>query len=89
MIVLLHVLIAVSSLALVTYTFIKPNNKLLLGSYLSIFATIASGLYLVWVEPARMLHTCEVGLVYLAVASTGVIAARIRFSKLKKSIKIV
>ncbi len=84
MIVLLHVLIAVSSLALVTYTFFKPTHKIFFVSYGSILLTVVSGLYLVIIEPTRMLHTCEVGLIYLVVAVTATVMARVRLAKLNQ-----
>jgi hypothetical protein len=84
MIVLLHVLIAVMSLMLVTYTFFKPTNKTLLTSYISIFATLTSGFTLVWIEPAKMLHTCEAGLIYFAIVATATTMARARLMKLKE-----
>jgi len=84
MIVLLHVLIAATSLVLVTYAFFKPTNKSLLAGYTSIFATLASGLYLVLLEPARMPHTCEVGLVYAAVTVTATVMARVRLDRVKE-----
>ncbi|HET6747140.1 MAG TPA: hypothetical protein VFH06_03485 [Candidatus Saccharimonadales bacterium] len=87
MIVLLHVSIAVASLVLVTHTFFKPANKTLFASYGSILATLMSGLYLVLIEPARMPHTCEVGLIYLVIAVTMTLMARTRLLSTKKSEK--
>ena len=75
---MLHVFIAVSSLALATFTAISPSRRMLMANYGAIIATILSGVYLVWVEPSRMLHTCEVGLLYLVVVVVMSAAARSR-----------
>ncbi len=83
MVVFLHVLIALSSLGLVTHSLIKPSSKSLLAGYISIIATIASGVYLVVLQPGQMLHTCVAGLAYLAVAVLTSVAARIRFVNLR------
>ncbi len=83
MIVILHVFIAVSSLMLATYTFIKPSRTLFLANYSFVAATVLSGAGLVWMEPSRMLHVCEVGLLYLAIVSLATVAARSRFIRVE------
>jgi hypothetical protein len=83
MVVFLHVIIALGSLGLVTYSYFKPSKNSFVTGYISIAATILSGVYLVWSEPTRMLHTCIVGLVYVAIVSLAVVAARARFAHLR------
>jgi hypothetical protein len=45
-------------------------------------ATLASGFYLVWSEPAHMIEACTVGLFYIGVVSLGIVAARSKLAKL-------
>ena len=85
MVVFLHVFIALSSLGLVTYSYIKPSGKSLGLGYVSIAATVLSGFYLVLSEPSKMLHTCVAGVAYLAIVSVAIVAARVRFAHLKNS----
>jgi hypothetical protein len=85
MVVTLHVLIALASLLLVTYSFLRPSKKILVANYASIVATVASGFLLVIIEPARMLHTCVAGLAYLAIAVTASVMVQLRLGKVKSS----
>jgi hypothetical protein len=85
MVVILHILIAISSLLAVTYSLIRPSAKLVTVNYISIAATVLSGFFLVIFEPARMLHTCVAGLMYLAVAVTLSIAAQARLARVRSS----
>lgn len=85
MVVLLHVLIALASLLAVTLSLLRPSAKSIIVNYISIVATIISGLALVVVEPARMLHTCVAGLAYLAIAITASAIAQVRFARTRNS----
>jgi hypothetical protein len=76
MIIILHVAIATLSLICTTYAYLRPTSSSTRASYALIALTVASGFYLVWSEPAQMLHTCMTGLAYLAVVSVGVFATR-------------
>jgi hypothetical protein len=76
MTLLLHIIIALSSVALTTITFIAPSRAKLRISYGLIGATLVSGAYLVLTSSAHMLQACVTGLLYVAFMTVGVIAAR-------------
>lgn len=79
MIVLAHVLIALSSMAYTTYLFISPTKNKFYVSYAFIGATLASGTYLVLSTHSRLLPACEAGLFYLVIVTSGVLAAHRKF----------
>jgi hypothetical protein len=81
MIVLLHVIIALSSIVLASYTFFKPSTKKLFVSYGLMIATVASGTYLLVGMGADILRTCLSGLLYLTVTLIVTIATHIRIRK--------
>lgn len=54
-------------------------------SYALIAATLASGVYLVWATPAKMLHVCLSGVLYSIIAGALAGMARVRLMKHKKS----
>ncbi|MGV9001907.1 MAG: hypothetical protein ACOH18_03035 [Candidatus Saccharimonadaceae bacterium] len=81
MIILLHVLIALSSIVLASFTFFKPTTKRLLASYGFIVATVASGSYLLLAMQADILRTCLSGLFYLTVVSIVTIATHVRVQR--------
>lgn len=85
MIVLFHVVIALASLLAVTFSLFRPSAKLIIINYISIAATIISGLVLVIIEPARMLHTCLAGLAYLALTITASVMVQVRITRTEKS----
>lgn len=76
MIVFLHVLIALASMAYATYVFFSPSQSKLKISYGLVGATLASGTYLTVINPAHMVQTCTTGLIYLAVVSAAILSAR-------------
>ena len=69
MIVLIHVLIALASVAFSTYALFAPSYAKLKTSYSLVGLTLASGTYLVISTHSNMLSSCITGLVYLAVVS--------------------
>jgi hypothetical protein len=81
-IVLIHVIIAVSSIAFASFLFFKPTIKRMYASYGFIVATVASGTLLLVMNPSNMLHTCLSGLFYLTVVSIITIATHVRIRKL-------
>jgi hypothetical protein len=84
MIVMLHVSIAIASLVLTTLAYVLPSSLKLRLAYGLVAATLASGFYLVWSEPAHMLQSCMTGIVYIGVVSLGILAARRRLGLVKK-----
>jgi len=73
MILLLHILIAISSLAYTTYLFFFPSkNGLSVAQYL-VVATLVSGTYLVLLNPVTLAHVCLTGLGYLALVGAGMV----------------
>ncbi len=78
MIVLLHVLIALSSMAWTTRLYFAPTKHKFYGAYGLIGATLASGTYLVISTHSPLLSSCVTGLVYLGAVSAGVFAAHKR-----------
>jgi hypothetical protein len=81
MIVLLHVLIALSSIAFTTYLYFRPSKGKFYASYGLIAATLASGTYLVVSSHSPLLSSCVTGLFYLGIVGVGVTAAYYRLEK--------
>lgn len=81
MLVLLHVLIAVSSLIYSGYVFLSPSKSKIYGTYAFIAATVASGTALTLVTHASLLSVCMTGLLYLGATSAGIIAAYKKLAK--------
>jgi hypothetical protein len=83
MIIILHIAIALISIALTTYTYFRPSALSLRAGYALVGLTVASGTYLTVASPSHMIETCTVGLAYLGIVSIGIIAARTRLAALK------
>jgi hypothetical protein len=75
MIVLIHVIIAVTSIVQTSYLFFKPSTHALRISYLLVALTMISGFYLVATQPVSIQSTCTSGLVYLAIVGVGIAGA--------------
>jgi hypothetical protein len=81
MALLLHIIIAITSLLLTTYLFIAPSRLCFRIHYSLIALTVASGTYLVVSLHAQLLETCVTGLVYVGIVSLGTMAARHKFTR--------
>jgi uncharacterized membrane protein YraQ (UPF0718 family) len=75
MIILLHVTIALLSIAHTTVTFFIPSKRKLQIANGLVAATLASGTYLVISTHAAMLQACSAGLIYLSGVSLGLFLA--------------
>lgn len=78
MILLLHILVALSSLGLATAAVIAPSKFKLVTTYWLTGATIATGTYVAIAYHAQMLQTCETGLIYLGLVGVALVAANAR-----------
>lgn len=80
MMILLHVLIALTSIITAGYTLFNPSVLKLRLNYCLIASTLASGTYLVISTHSSMVQACTSGLVYLAIVSSGLIPAKIKLA---------
>lgn len=76
MILLAHILIALSSIVCASLAIFRPSRATLRTSYALVGATFASGFYLVWSAPAHMMEACTSGIIYLALVSVVLVIAR-------------
>jgi hypothetical protein len=76
MLILIHVIIALSSIAYTSYIFISPSHTKLQASYVLMGLTLTTGTYLTWLKPAHMLQSCMMGLVYIAIVTVGILATK-------------
>jgi len=81
MLILLHVVIALSSIAWTGYVFFAPSAGKLSVSYGLIAGTLASGTYLVIRTHSPLLQSCITGLVYLAIVLFETFAVRTRLAQ--------
>ncbi|HVZ12274.1 MAG TPA: hypothetical protein VG965_04555 [Patescibacteria group bacterium] len=81
MLLITHILIAITSLGYTGFTFLNPSKNKFYASYVLVAATLMSGTYLVFLKPAHMVSACMTGIVYLAFVTSGLIAAHRRFVK--------
>ncbi len=64
---LVHILIACTGLAVGSYNFVKPRQSQFIASYAFLAATIISGIYITIVGNGHILSACTSGLAYTAV----------------------
>lgn len=81
MVILIHVIIALSSIGIASFVYFQPSIKRLIVSYLFILATVGSGTYLLLSSPSNILKSCLVGLLYLTVVSIVTIATHVRIQR--------
>lgn len=76
MIVLIHIVIALTSMLVGAALLARPVQALFRTQYVLIAATLGSGTYLVVATGSPLLHTCATGLFYLAIVTAGLVLAR-------------
>jgi hypothetical protein len=81
MILITHIIIALSSVISSAVLFFKPAKRNFYITYGLIGATIASGTYLVITTHSSLTHSCITGLIYLGIVLTLVATAQYRLSK--------
>lgn len=70
---ILHILIALTSVGLTTHVFFNPSRRMLRGAYALVGATLATGTILVMSSPAHMVQACLTGIVYTTGVSYGLV----------------
>lgn len=81
MILLTHVIIALTSLGVATWAVISPSRAKLRANYALIAATLASGTWLVIATHSPLLSSCMTGLIYLGAVTTGVVVSARRLAR--------
>ena len=81
MFALIHVSIALSSIAYTTFLFFRPVAQRFIAAYGLVAATLGSGVYLVISTHSNLLQSCMSGIAYLGIVSAGIYAARIKLAK--------
>ncbi len=84
MVLLLHILIALASVAYATYVFFQPSKTRLHVSYALVATTLTSGFYLVVSHPAHLMQACLTGLMYLGVVAVFIASAHYQLARLQK-----
>lgn len=75
----LHIIIALTSLAAAVLALARPSQKTLHANYVLIASTLLSGAALV-VQGSSLLHMCSAGLAYSLLTMTMVLVAQKRVS---------
>jgi hypothetical protein len=83
MTLIIHIIIALSSIALTTYAYFRPSSNLLRAAYAFVGLTFATGFYMVAMAPAHMIQACTSGLVYLGIVSIGIVATRAKLARMQ------
>jgi hypothetical protein len=75
-----HIIIALSSVAYTTYLWFAPTKRKFYISYTLIGLTLVSGTILVLATHSPLLSSCETGLLYVGIVLSGVLAAHRRLA---------
>ncbi len=81
MLLVIHIVVALASVGVATYTFFRPSTDLLNISYASMVMTIASGAALIFSNSAQLMHVCLAGLVYAAATMSLLVFANFRLAR--------
>lgn len=87
MALILHIIIALASVALTTLLYFKPSRAWLSVSYALVIFTVVSGTYLIVSQPAHMVQACVSGLIYVGAISIGLVSVRKKLAQEYSDIK--
>jgi hypothetical protein len=82
MILLTHIIIALGSVLYTGFIFVSPSKSKINAAYVLLALTIGTGTYLIISMPAHMLQTCITGLSFVVFMLAGIVAARLRLTKI-------
>ncbi len=68
MIIVVHIVVALSSMVCSTYVAFSPSKTMLRINQGLIASTLGTGGYLIWAKPGHMLEICTVGLIYIGIS---------------------
>jgi hypothetical protein len=80
MVLITHIVIALSSMVYTTYLYFSPARSKFPVAFSLVALTIVSGTVLVISTHSAILQSCVTGLIYLAVVSSGIGAAYYRLT---------
>jgi hypothetical protein len=87
MLLVLHILSALSGIGLTTYSYFSPTASRIKTSYLFVILTIASGTAIIVIKHLSILSVCLSGLLYVGFTVSGLIAARHRLAKQTQNLR--
>jgi hypothetical protein len=82
MLLILHIIVALTSLVFTGIVFISPSKPKMQISYTLVALTLISGGALILSKPAPITQTCISGLTYLAFVSVGIFFAQKKLAKI-------
>lgn len=75
MILISHIVIALSSLIYTTYALFSPSAKKLQTSYALVGLTLATGTVMVIQNPSHLMQGCMTGLLYVGIITVAIVSA--------------
>ncbi len=75
MILITHIVIALSSLVYTTYVLFSPSAKKLHASYALVGLTLATGTVLVIRNPSHLTQGCSTALLYVGIVTVAIVSA--------------
>ena len=81
MLILAHVIIAITSCIYTSYIHFSPSRKKITASYFFIAATLGTGSYLIMSKPSHMVQSCAMGILYICFVTAVTISARHKMSR--------
>ncbi|MEK7626297.1 MAG: hypothetical protein AAB423_03035 [Patescibacteria group bacterium] len=81
MVLIAHILLALSSILFSTYVLFNPSRSKIYSSYSLIASTLTTGVYLTLIHPAHIKQACISGVVYIATMSAIMISVHARLEK--------
>ncbi len=76
MVLIGHIILALSGLVYSTLLFVKPSQTRLNITYGLATGTLISGIYLIVSLRSHILQSCIVGVLYLGIVTLGIVSAR-------------
>ena len=80
MLLITHVLVALSSIIATGLAYLSPSQRKLRTSYGLVGLTLASGTALVITTHSPLLSSCMTGLAYLGIVTFGIVASQRKFA---------
>ncbi len=83
MILVVHIIAAVSSMGVATLAFLVPTRTKINSSYILAVFTLLSGTYLVVSTHANVIRACIMGIIYFSIVSVLILVAQKKLATIR------
>jgi hypothetical protein len=85
MVLVIHIIAALSSVGLTGINYVWPSKIRLIVDYGLVAITLATATYLIWTNPKDLVSSCISGITYLTIVLIGILATQRKMARIDET----